>query len=270
MLQNLISAARARRSTSLAGKCALVTGASSGIGLATAVRLAEEGCHLKLVARRSERLHELKQSLTKLNPDVNIELFPLDLTKESSIDVLNDSCAFEVDILINNAGLACGFASVIDSTRDDWAQMISTNTHAAFLISQRVARHMMSRQKGDIVALSSVAAHDSYENGAVYCATKHALRAFHQALRLETLHKNVRVMMISPGMVETEFSQVRFSGDAARADAVYTGIVPLCAADIAESLIFMLKQPSHVHIDELIIKPQQQGNPWRVHRSVDE
>lgn len=267
MLEKLISAARARKNSALTGKSALVTGASSGIGLATAVRLADEGCHLKLVARRSERLHELKQSLSELYPDVRIELYPIDLTNETSIETLNKSHAFEVDILINNAGLARGFASVVDSTQDDWNQMFSTNTHAAFLISQHAARYMMSKQQGDIIAISSIAAHDAYENGAVYCATKHALRAFHQALRLESLKKNVRVMMISPGMVETEFSQVRFSGDTARADAVYSGVTPLTAADVAESLIFMLKQPTHVHIDELIIKPQQQGNPWCVHRN---
>ncbi|NBW81539.1 SDR family NAD(P)-dependent oxidoreductase [bacterium] len=115
--------------------------------------------------------------------------------------------------------------------------------------------------------LSSVAAHYSYENGAVYCATKHAIKAFHEALRLETLEHGIRVMMISPGMVETEFSVVRFAGDHHKAQSVYRGIQPLDAGDIAETIVFALQQPRHINLDEIIIKPQQQGNPWKVFRT---
>lgn len=267
MLTDLINSALAVPEVKLTGKSALVTGASSGIGLATAVRLAVEGCHLKLVARRSQRLMELKERLQGISPKIKIELFPIDLTAPESIELLKENSVFEVDILVNNAGLACGLASIAHSQEADWTRMLSTNVNAAFLISKYAATNMATRGRGDIVAISSVAAHDSYENGAVYCATKHAVKAFHQALRLETLEKNIRVMMISPGMVETEFSKVRFNGDETRAKQVYSGVEPLNAADVAQNILFMLKQPNRINIDELIIKPQQQGNPWRVHRN---
>lgn len=267
MLQELINSTLIHQSQSLNQKTALVTGASSGIGLATAVLLAHEGCHLKLVARRHERLMELKDSLKNVNSNIKVDLLPVDLTSPDSMTLLSESNAFDVDILINNAGLASGLASVVDSDEEDWERMFSTNVKAALSISKNVARFMTKKKSGDIIALSSVAAHDSYEKGAVYCASKHALKAFHQALRLETLEKNIRVMMISPGMVETEFSKVRFKGDESRANEVYSGVKPLNAADIARNILFMLKQPIHVNIDDLIIKPQQQGNPWRVYRT---
>ena len=144
--------------------------------------------------------------------------------------------------------------------------MINTNVNAAFRMSREAAIHMSNNGGGDIVVLSSVAAHIAYENGAVYCASKHALRAFHEALRLETISQNIRIMMLSPGMVETEFSLVRFEGDSERAKNVYKGVDTLDAGDVAESLLFALKQSRHINIDDLIIKPRQQGNPWRVHR----
>ena len=268
MLQDLIQSALVPRERTLSGKTVLVTGASSGIGLATAVRLALEGCHLKLLARRQDRLNELKNALIGLNPKIRIELYPYDLTSADSMTELKEKNVFDVEILINNAGLASGLASVIDSDEADWQRMISTNVNAAFSISKNVAECMANREGGDIVALSSVAAHDSYEKGAVYCASKHALKAFHQALILETLERNIRVMMISPGMVETEFSNIRFNGDEVRAKAVYRGVNPLSAGDIAHNIVFMLKQPIHVNIDDLVIKPQQQGNPWRIHRAL--
>lgn len=267
MVADLIHSALSPRGRSLSGKTALVTGASSGIGLATAALLAREGCHLKLVARRHQRLKELKTSLQGVNPNITIDLYPIDLTSPKFGHLLNEEGTFDVDILINNAGLASGLATVIDSDDADWNRMLATNVNAAFLVSKRVAGLMAQRGGGDIVALSSIAAHDAYEKGAVYCASKHALKAFHQALRLETLGKNIRVMMISPGMVETEFSQVRFNGDTERAKAVYDGVIALSAADIAHSILFMLKQPVHINCDDLVIKPQQQGNPWRVHRT---
>lgn len=265
-MRDLIRNALAQRDCSLGGKTALITGASSGIGLAVAARLALEGCHLHLVARRKERLFELKQELLHLNPHITIKNHVIDLTEESSLYELENQGAFDVDLLINNAGLAKGFAKIAESEGSDWKQMLTTNVEAAFAISQRVAQKMIAKKSGDIVALSSVAAHTSYENGAVYCATKHALRAFHEALRLETLEHGIRVMMVSPGMVETEFSLVRFSGDEKRAQAVYQGVAALDAGDVAESILFAVRQPRHINIDDLVIKPQQQGNPWKVAR----
>lgn len=268
-IPELISQALVHRSRSLKGLSALVTGASSGIGLAVAARLAQEGCHLRLVARRESRLLELKNELLKLYPEVDIKIYPLDLTLESSLNELEADGAFDVDILLNNAGLAKGLATIADSNPEHWSQMINTNTSAAFAVTQRVAQKMIAKRTGDIIALSSVAAHDSYERGAVYCATKHALRAFHEALRLETIEHGLRIMMISPGMVETEFSLVRFDGNAQRAQSVYQGIHSLDAGDIAESILFTLRQPRHINLDDVIIKPQQQGNPWKVFRKPE-
>lgn len=265
-VEKMISDALRPRCTSISGQTALITGASSGIGLALAARLAEEGCHLHLVARRLERLSELSGELQSLFPQVRIRIHALDVTREDAADVLQSAGAFESDILINNAGLAKGLAKITESDGNDWSEMLSTNVNAAFMMSARAARAMSARKSGDIVVLSSVAAHHAYENGAVYCASKHAVRAFHESLRLETLESGIRVIMISPGMVETEFSIVRFSGDSQRANAVYQGVESLDAGDVAESILFALKQPRHINLDDIIIKPRQQGNPWRVFR----
>ena len=255
------------RLRSLSNLTALVTGASSGIGLAIAVKLAVEGCHLNLVARRTPRLEELKRELLKLNPGLKIRIFPLDLTAPKTIALLKAEKAFEVDIVINNAGLARGLSSIINSNDSDWNEMLKTNVTAAFQISKESAIAMAKANGGDIVAVSSIAAHFCYENGAVYCATKHAFRAFHETLRLETLDQNIRVMMFSPGMVETEFSLVRFNGDSQKAKKVYDGVEALNGGDVADSVVFALKQSRHINIDELVIKPRQQGNPWKVHRN---
>jgi NADP-dependent 3-hydroxy acid dehydrogenase YdfG len=267
MIKNQIQAALKPRGRALRSKTALITGASSGIGLATAVRLALEGCHLHLVARRQDRLNELKKELINLNPTLTVRTFALDLTHPEAIDTLKKAGGFEVDILVNNAGLALGFAHVVKSDPDDWHKMLQTNVDSAFRISQETAKYMISNGGGDIVILSSVAAHSAYENGAVYCASKHAVRAFHEALRLETIDQNIRVMMLSPGMVETEFSLIRFKGDPEMAQKVYHGVEALDGGDIADALVYALQLSPHINIDDLIIKPRQQGNPWKVHRS---
>ncbi|MBM3382281.1 MAG: SDR family NAD(P)-dependent oxidoreductase [Betaproteobacteria bacterium] len=266
-IKNQIQSVLKPRGQVLRGKTALITGASSGIGLATAVRLALEGCQLNLVARRKERLNELKAELLNLNPTLSVRTFALDLTAPESIQTLLDAGAFSVDILVNNAGLALGLSHVLNSDPNDWEKMLSTNVNSAFRISQEAAKHMANNGGGDIVVLSSVAAHSAYENGAVYCASKHAVRAFHEALRLETVSQNIRVIMLSPGMVETEFSLVRFKGDFERAQKVYDGVEALDGGDIADTLVYALQLARHINIDELIIKPRQQGNPWKVHRT---
>lgn len=266
-IEEMIHSALSRCNEPLKGRTALVTGASSGIGLAVAARLAQEGCRLHLVARREDRLQELRRQLIQINNQVEIHIHGVDLTRKESIVQLQNNGAFDSDILINNAGLAKGLARITDSKPSDWSQMLDTNVNAAFTVSRLAAQNMIAKKRGDIIVLSSVAAHAAYENGAVYCATKHAVKAFHEALRLETLEHGLRVMMISPGMVETEFSLVRFSGDTQRAQSVYQGVKPLEACDIAECILFALKQPTHINLDDLVIKPQQQGNPWRVWRN---
>lgn len=265
-IEALIQDSLKPRVRDLQGQSALVTGASSGIGLATAVRLAQLGCNLHLVARREERLKQIKDELFRLNKDISIKYYALDLTHKEALTHLESNGATDVDILINNAGLAKGLSTISNSLNSDWSQMIDTNITSAFEVTRHTVRHMIQKKNGDIVVLSSVAAHSAYENGAVYCATKHAVKAFHEALRLETLELNIRVIMISPGMVDTEFSTVRFSGDHARAQSVYQGVQALNAGDVAESILFALRQPRHINLDDIIIKPQQQGNPWKVHR----
>ena len=266
MIKHLVEQSMRVRSSSLQGRTALITGASSGIGLATAVRLVLEGCHLHLVARRKERLTEHKLELLNLNPIVNVIIHCLDVCSADAISQLEQSGALESDIFLNNAGLAKGLSSVVDAEAADWSEMLNTNVNAAFKLSKAVVQRMTTTGRGDIIALSSLAAHTAYENGAVYCASKHALRAFHESLRLETIQHGIRVIMISPGMVNTEFSLVRFNGDVQRAEAVYEGVNELDAGDVAESILFALKQPNHININDILIMPQQQGNPWRVHR----
>jgi hypothetical protein len=267
LIEDLVRTAQQPRVRPLAGLRALVTGASSGIGLATAVKLAQEGCHLNLVARRKERLEALAKELKKTAPNISIEIYEADLSDTESPAYLDSAGAADVDILINNAGLAKGLASISDSNPSDWVEMIDTNLRSVFELTRITVKKMILKKSGDVVAISSIAAHTSYNNGAVYCATKHAVRAFHEALRLETLEHGLRVVMISPGMVDTEFSLVRFSGDSQKAQSVYEGIHPLDAGDVAESILFALRQPRHINLDEIIIKPQQQGNPWNVCRT---
>lgn len=172
-----------------------------------------------------------------------------------------------MDVLINNAGLALGREKVEASTLLDWEQMISTNITANFRMVHAILPWMLEQKSGDIINLSSVAGHYTYPGGAVYCATKHAVKAFTRVLREETCGRNIRVMQISPGMVKTEFSQVRFKGDLAAAEAVYSGMTPLTGEDIARMMVFMLEQPRHVVIDEMITMPLDQGSPTTIHRS---
>ena len=250
----------------LAGKRALVTGASAGIGLATACRLVLSGVDVVLLARRKEKLEEIQRILQERFPDRKIDIFPGDVTDISLCDRLVESGFFEVDILINNAGLALGTSPVASARTEDWQSMIDTNITAAFRFMRYAVPAMIDRGGGHIINLASIAGHATYEGGSVYCATKHALIAFTKCLRQEVCDKNIRVSLVSPGMVKTEFSKVRFAGDLVRAEKVYEGMKPLHAEDIAEQVIFCLKQPAHVNLDEIIVMPTVQGAATKVHR----
>jgi 3-hydroxy acid dehydrogenase / malonic semialdehyde reductase len=243
----------------LSGKKILITGASSGIGSALAHELYERGAKLYLVARREERLVELAQKL-------NAQYLVADITNSNFLSQLQDTWGLEFDGLINNAGLAIGKSHVADSDPNDWDAMLETNVTALFRLTHAVLPSMLKNQHGDILNVCSIAGHLSYAGGAVYCATKHAVSAFTKALREETCGQNVRVMQISPGMVETEFSLVRFQGDKSKAQDVYQGMTPLTAQDIARQMIFMLEQPRHVCIDEIVTMPTDQGSPNKVVR----
>jgi 3-hydroxy acid dehydrogenase/malonic semialdehyde reductase len=243
-------------------KRVLITGASSGIGRALAVMLSEKGYELFLVARREEKLHELKSLLT----NSKVHIIPCDLNKPDSLDKIKDVTKSHIDILINNAGLALGRDKVHDGQLDDWSQMIDTNITANFRMVHLVLPWMIQHGLGDIINLCSIAGHYAYQGGAVYCATKHAVKAFTRALREETAGQNIRVMQISPGMVQSDFSKVRFKGNDKLADAVYSGMTPLTPEDIASMMLFMLERPRHVVIDEIITMPQDQGSPTTIVR----
>jgi 3-hydroxy acid dehydrogenase / malonic semialdehyde reductase len=249
---------------SLEGQSALVTGASSGIGLATACQLAQQGVSLKLVARRVERLQELQIALKRRFANIEVEIMAADLAQAESWESLDQAGFYNVDILINNAGLARGKDQVALAQWADWQAMLDLNVSAAFEITRRVVPGMLSRGRGDIVCLGSAAGQIPYEGGSVYCAAKHALRAFCQVLRRETCGQNLRVMLISPGMVETEFSQVRLGAEAAK--AVYAGISPLTPAEVAHQILLSLQQPRHVNWDELLLMATAQGGVEKVVR----
>lgn len=233
----------------------LITGASSGIGEATARALHERGAKLTLVARRQDKLAAMNLA--------NVKLLVADVT---SSDFLSQIDLNSIDVLINNAGLALGKDPVEKLNWADAEIMLKTNVDAALRLASAVVPGMLARGSGDILNLCSIAGHWTYQGGAIYCASKHALWAFTRALREETAGRNVRVMQVSPGMVETDFSLVRFKGDAQTAKSVYQGMTPLTPQDIARQIVFMLEQPRHVCIDEITSMPTDQGSPTTIRR----
>lgn len=242
----------------LKGKLALITGASSGIGLATAAWLAREGADLILVARRNDKLESLKKEILDLFPTVDIKLIVADISKGNFVSLLENSNALNVDILINNAGLASGKDYVIDMKDEDLTEMVQTNVISLIRLSSAVSKKMVQNGSGHIINLGSIAGHYTYEGGSIYCATKFAVRAFSESLRQELHDKNVRVSLVSPGMVKTDFSLVRFKGDSKLADSVYQGVDCLTAADIARLILKTLKEPIHVNWNEVVILPTVQ------------
>lgn len=242
--------------SSIADKVVLITGASSGIGEACAYRFAEARCKLILVARRADRLKALK---TKLEECYGSSVFTVTLDVQFVDQIVNLPAKLpqeysQVDILVNNAGLALGIASITEIDLEDMQTMLQTNVAGVAAFTRVFAPGMVARNQGHIVNISSVAGHESYSGGSVYCATKHAVDALTTATRHDVVaSSNVRVSAISPGAVQTEFSNVRFGGDAAKADAVYAGIVPLNAADCADNVLHAVTRPVHVQIGEIII-----------------
>jgi 3-hydroxy acid dehydrogenase/malonic semialdehyde reductase len=261
-----ISAYLSYQHASLKGKRALVTGASSGFGLAIACRLAAEGVNLVLLARRESRLRELRTELLERFPSIQIDTVGIDIRSPDLVKTLDANKAVDVDILVNNAGLARGLDLISAAKLEDWQEMIDTNVLAVFRLTHAVLPRMIARGGGHILMMSSIAGREAYEKASVYCASKHALNAFTKALRLENCDKNIRVSTVSPGLAKTEFSMVRFSGDTSRADSVYQGLEPLNAMDIAQHVIFCLSQPPHVNIDDVLVTPSVQGGATKVFR----
>ncbi len=246
--------------TNLKNKTALVTGASSGIGYKTASFLAEQGCRVFAVARRQERLLELKTKFQNLTPITG------DLNKESTLKEIEAAKAFNVDILINNAGLALGKDLLHEAQDEDIDTVIQTNLITALKIAKRCLFHMKKNGTGDIVNITSIASHEAYKGGVTYTASKHGLLAVSKALREETYGENIRVMSISPGMVETEFSEVRFKGDKEKAKKTYEGFTPLKSEDIAVQIINALRCPRHVNLDEIIILATDQAGATKINK----
>lgn len=250
-------------------KTALITGASSGIGEATAKLLAEEGYNLILTARRSANIRELKRELKQAFSDIEIVSLSFDIRDrlqcEAAIENLPSKFR-KIDLLINNAGLAAGFKHIDQGDVNDWDAMIDTNIKGLLYVTRIVSKIMIEQGYGHIINIGSIAGTQSYENGAVYCASKHAVHALSQGMRIDLLAKGIKVTEIRPGMVETEFSLVRFNGDQQRADEVYQGLEPLQADDIAETILWAVMQPAHVNINEIEVMPTAQANAYYTHR----
>jgi 3-hydroxy acid dehydrogenase/malonic semialdehyde reductase len=237
----------------------LVTGASAGIGAAVA-RMLAPGNRISLGARRVERL-------AGIVPDAFHGR--LDVTDQRSVDAFLESAVERngpVDVLVNNAGLARGVERIADADGDAWREMIETNVLGVLNVTRRVVPSMVRRGDGHVVMIGSIAAYQTYEGGSVYCASKRALQAIGEGLRLETLGTGVRVTSVDPGMVETEFSLVRFRGDQERAAKVYDGVRALTAEDVAECVAFAVSRPPHVDIDVILVKPTDQAAVGKVHR----
>lgn len=251
-------------------KTVFITGASSGIGKACAEVLAEAGYKLLLCARRMQQLTALKDKLLNLYPNLAIHVFPLDVRQVDEVRQAVASLPEEwkkIDVLINNAGLSQGLDPIQSGDTDDWDRMIDTNIKGFLYVSRTVIPLMEAQGSGHIINLGSIAGKEVYPNGNVYCATKHAVDALNKAMRIDLLPKGIKVTAINPGMVETEFSEVRFKGDTERAAQVYQGLTPLSGTDIAETILFVLSRPAHVCINDLLIMPTAQANGSLVHRN---
>ncbi|TGE04156.1 SDR family NAD(P)-dependent oxidoreductase [Hymenobacter fodinae] len=239
-------------------KTAFITGASSGIGRATAVALGHAGFRLVLTGRRRERLEELAQELN----NVPTHLLTFDVRDRQAVEAAVQSLPAEfqdIDVLINNAGNAHGLAPIQDGDPQDWDDMMDGNVKGLLYVSKAVLPSMTRRNVGHIINIGSIAGHETYANGNVYCASKAAVAALTKGMRLDLLPHNIRVAEVNPGAVETEFSQVRFKGDTARAATVYQGFEPLKAEDVAELIQFMVTRPAHVNIAEVLILPAAQA-----------
>lgn len=252
----------------LKGKLSVITGASSGIGKATALKFAEAGSDLLLLARREDRLNEVKK-ICEDKYGVDAQIIAIDLKNfEELIKTLEKlpEKFHSPDILINNAGMVRGLSKLWEVKPEEWDEMIDINIKSILYLCRFFIPFMIKKKKGHIVNLGSIASHYTYPGGTIYCGTKHAVLAINDALRMELVDTPIRVSLISPGMVETEFSEVRFYGDKSKAKDVYKGITPLTAEDIAEALLFMVTRPPHVNIVDLQINPQQQASVSTVYR----
>ncbi len=243
-------------------KIALITGASSGIGEACAHVFAREGFDLILTGRQSDKLEKLANALNiQYNTEVAVAVF--DIRDKAAVQHHLETLPAawkKVDVLINNAGLSKGLEPLNAGEPDNWDVMIDTNIKGLLYTSKIVSNWMIANGSGHIINLGSIAGKEIYPNGNVYCATKHAVDALNKAMRVDLLPHGIKVSAVNPGAVETNFSNVRFNGDTERAKKVYEGFEPLVAADIAETIWFVVSRPAHVNINDLTIMPAAQAN----------
>ncbi len=250
-------------------KIALITGATSGIGEATAILLARNNFDIIITGRRNQRLGQLKM---KIESESGTEVFPLnfDVRKQEEVKYAISSLTGKwknIDVLINNAGLAVGMQHIHEGDVEDWERMIDTNIKGLLYITREVSPGMVERKSGHIINISSIAGREVYEKGNVYCATKHAVTAISKSTRMDLGKHKIKVTNIAPGAAETEFSIVRFKGDKDLAKNVYKGYTPLYATDIAEAILFVLTRPVHVNIDDLMITCTAQAAASVFHRN---
>ena len=251
-------------------KIALITGATSGIGRAVADIFAENKYNLIVTGRRSERLQELKAALEQQH-GISVLALCFDVRDNDEVVRNIESLPVEwrnIDVLVNNAGLAVGLNHIQDGVLDDWERMIDTNIKGLLYVTRAVSPLMVARNSGHIVNICSIAGKEVYENGNVYCATKHAVDALSKAMRIDMLGHNIKVTNVCPGAVETEFSIVRFKGDTQRAAGTYKGIEPLTGRDIAECIYFAVSLPEHVCINDMMIMPTAQADSRTFNRKV--
>ncbi|MFO8022256.1 MAG: SDR family NAD(P)-dependent oxidoreductase [Perlabentimonas sp.] len=250
-------------------KTAIVTGATSGIGEATAYLLAKNGYRVIITGRRQEKLDSLKNDIeSKFQQDVLTLCFDIRLQEkvEEAIKRLPQEWG-TIDVLVNNAGLAAGLNPIQEGTLSDWEQMIDTNVKGLLYITRIISNKMIEQGNGHIVNIGSTAGLQVYEKGNVYCASKHAVHALSQAMRIDMLKHGIRVTEIRPGLAETEFSEVRFKGDKESAKKPYVGIVPLSGHDVADAVLYAITRPAHVNINDLEITPTAQANSFYIFRN---
>jgi 3-hydroxy acid dehydrogenase/malonic semialdehyde reductase len=258
---------------SIQNQIVLITGASSGIGAACARIFAPSGAKLILAARRQERLQQLADELMERFDETSLQIYLLQLdvrdrlAVESAISNLPPEWS-DIDILINNAGLSRGLDKLHEGDTEDWEEMIDTNIKGLLYLTRYIVPGMVKRDRGHVVNIGSIAGHQTYPKGNVYCGTKAAVKAISEGLKQDLLGTAIRVTSVDPGMVETEFSEVRFHGDRDRAQQVYQGVTPLTPDDVADVIFFCVTRPTHVNINEVILMPVDQASATMVHRHV--
>ncbi len=252
----------------LTGKTVFITGATSGIGKSCAYAFANEGANIIITARRIEKLNEIAEDI-KTKSSVNLLALKLDVQKRNEVKKVVSDLPEEwkkIDVLVNNAGLGRGLNKLYEDNPDGWDEMIDTNVKGLLYVTREIIPQMIERKEGHIIMIGSIAGREPYSKGAVYCATKFAVNAITRSLRLDVVDKNIRISTVDPGLVETNFSEVRFYGDSETAKNVYKGLKPLVGDDIADAVIYVATRPAHVNIAEMVVFPTAQAAATTVHR----